>query len=99
MVIYMIDEDVSLKKKYNEDAYSPAYMLVIILFTFLTIFLLYGIFNDYVVTVFYNMILLNGGDEGFANFAVNWWQYYFIIAFVISLIIFVIVNAQRREEY
>jgi maltodextrin utilization protein YvdJ len=45
------------------------------------------------------MILLNGGDEGFANFAVNWWQIYFIIAFVISLIIFVIVNAQRREEY
>lgn len=79
-------------------AYSPAYILVIIVLTLLAVFLMYGIFNDYIVTVFYQMTIDNGGDEQWAMFAVNWWQLYFIIAFVISLIIFVIVNAQRREE-
>jgi len=44
------------------------------------------------------MTVDNGGDEQWAMFAVNWWQLYFIIAFVISMIIFVIVNAQRRED-
>jgi len=79
-------------------AYSPAYILVIILLTLLAVFLLYGIFNDYITTVFYEMTVDNGGDEQWAMFAVNWWQLYFIIAFVISMIIFVIVNAQRRED-
>jgi|APIni6443716594_1056825.scaffolds.fasta_scaffold218994_2 hypothetical protein len=87
-------------KKYMDisQAYSPAYILVIIVLTLLAVFLMYGIFNDYIVTVFYQMTIDNGGDEQWAMFAVNWWQLYFIIAFVISLIIFVIVNAQRREE-
>lgn len=83
----------------REQAYSPAYILIIIVLTFITIFLLYGIFNDYITTVFYTMVVVNGGDTAWADFAVNWWQYYFIIAFVISLIIFVLVNAQRREDY
>lgn len=87
-------------KKYLNiaQAYSPAYILIIIILTLLVVFLLYGIFNDYITTVFYSMTIDNGGDEGWATFAVNWWQLYFIVAFVISLIIFVIVNAQRREE-
>ena len=87
-------------KKYMDisQAYSPAYILVVIVLTLLAVFLMYGIFNDYIVTVFYQMTIDNGGDEQWAMFAVNWWQLYFIIAFVISLIIFVIVNAQRREE-
>lgn len=79
-------------------AYSPAYILIIILLTLLAVFLLYGIFNDYITSVFYQMTVDNGGDEQWAMFAVNWWQLYFIIAFVISMIIFVIVNAQRRED-
>lgn len=79
-------------------AYSPAYILVIIILTLLAVFLLYGIFNDYITTVFYQMTVDNGVDQQWAMFAVNWWQLYFIIAFVLSLIIFVIVNAQRREE-
>jgi hypothetical protein len=81
-----------------EQAYSPAYILVIILLTLLTVFLLYGIFNDYITSIFYQMTIDNGGDEQWAMFAVNWWQLYFIIAFVLSLIVFVIVNSQRREE-
>jgi len=79
-------------------AYSPAYILVIIILTLLVVFLMYGIFNDLITSVFYQMTVDNGGDEGWAMFAVNWWQLYFIIAFVISLIIFVVVNSQRRED-
>jgi hypothetical protein len=79
-------------------AYSPAYILIIIILTLLAVFLLYGIFSDYITTVFYQMTVQNGGDENWAMFAVNWWQLYFIIAFVFSLIIFVIVNAQRRDD-
>jgi hypothetical protein len=87
-------------KKYMDiaQAYSPAYILIIIILTLMAVFLMYGIFNDYITTIFYQMTVDNGGDEQWAMFAVNWWQLYFIIAFVISLIIFVIVNAQRREE-
>lgn len=89
----------NIKKYINiSQAYSPAYILVIIILTLLAVFLMYGIFNDYITTVFYQMTIDNGGDEQWAMFAVNWWQLYFIIAFVISLIIFVIINAQRREE-
>jgi len=87
-------------KKYMDisQAYSPAYILVIIILSLLAVFLMYSIFNDYITTIFYQMTVDNGGDEQWAMFAVNWWQLYFIIAFVISLIIFVIVNAQRRED-
>jgi hypothetical protein len=87
-------------KKYMDisQAYSPAYILVIIILTLLVVFLMYGILNDYITSVFYQMTVDNGGDEGWALFAVNWWQLYFIIAFVISMIIFVIVNAQRKDE-
>jgi len=87
-------------KKYMNisQAYSPAYILIIIVLALLAVFLLYGIFNDYITTIFYQMTVDNGGDEQWAMFAVNWWQLYFIIAFVISLIIFVIINAQRRQE-
>lgn len=87
-------------KKYIDisQAYSPAYILVIIILSLLAVFLMYSIFNDYITTIFYQMTVDNGGDEQWAMFAVNWWQLYFIIAFVISLIIFVIVNAQRRED-
>lgn len=86
------------KKYFNiSQAYSPAYILIIIIMALLVVFLMYGIFNDWIVSVFYQMTVDNGGDEGWAMFAVNWWQLYFIIAFVISMIIFVLVNAQRRE--
>ena len=89
----------NFKKYINiSQAYSPAYILIIIILTLMVVFLLYGIFNDYIVTIFYRMTVQNGGDQNWAMFAVNWWQLYFIIAFVISLIIFVIVNAQRRDE-
>jgi type II secretory pathway component PulF len=79
-------------------AYSPAYILVIILLTLLAVFLLYGIFDPYMVTIFPDMNIDNGGDAEWSTFAVNWWQLYFLIAFVISLIIFVIINAQRPED-
>jgi len=89
----------NFKKYINiSDAYSPAYILIIIILTLMVVFLLYGVFNDYIVTIFYRMTVQNGGDQNWAMFAVNWWQLYFIIAFVISLIIFVIVNAQRRDD-
>ena len=81
-----------------DQAYSPAYILVIIILTLLAVFLMYGIFNDYITTIFYQMTIDNGGDEQWAMFAVNWWQLYFIVAFVLSLIVFVIINSQRREE-
>jgi len=78
-------------------AYSPAYILLIIILTILAVFLLYSIFSDYITSVFFSMVVDNGGDEQWATFANNWWQLYFIVAFVISMIIFVIVNAQRQE--
>ena len=81
-----------------DQAYSPAYILVIIILTLLAVFLMYGIFNDYITTIFYQMTIDNGGDEQWAMFAVNWWQLYFIVAFVLSLIVFVIINSQRRED-
>ena len=77
---------------------SPAYILVTIILTLLVTFLLYGIFDPYLTSVFPSMIIDNGGDQAFAEFAINWWQLYFIIAFVLSLIIFVIINSQRRSE-
>lgn len=80
-----------------EQAYTPAYILIIIVLSILAVFLLYGIFNDYIVTIFPQMVLDNGGDEDWATFTIVAWQQYFIVAFVISLIIFVIINAQRPE--
>jgi prepilin signal peptidase PulO-like enzyme (type II secretory pathway) len=81
-----------------KQAYSPAYILVIILLSLLAVFLLYGVFNDYITSIFPWIMIENGGDAQYAQFSIDFWQTYFVIAFVISLIIFVIVNAQRREE-
>ena len=91
-----------VKKYFNtfdiSQGYSPAYILIIIILTILATFLLYGIFSDYISSVFPQMVLDNGGDYEYSTFSVNVWQVWFMVAFVISLIIFVIVNAQRREE-
>lgn len=79
-------------------AYTPAYILVIMILLIGATFLLYGIFNDYIVQIFPQMVLDNGGDEGWATFTVTIWQIWVPIAFIVSLIIWVIINAQRREE-
>jgi uncharacterized membrane protein len=64
----------------------------------LAVFLFYGIFYDYEVAIFPSMIEDNGGDMDFALFMSDWYNYYFPIGFVISLIIFVFVNAQRSSD-
>lgn len=91
-------DKILMKRVDLTQAYTPAYILIIIILSILAVFLMYGIFNDYIVTVFPEMVLENGGSEGWATFTVDVWQTWFPVAFVISLIIFVIINAQRREE-
>ena len=78
--------------------YSPAYILIIIILSIFVTFLLYGIFHPYVVDVFPSMMVDNGGDQDFAMFSIEWWTVYLPVAFVVSMIIFVIVNSQRRGE-
>ena len=81
----------------TSQAYSPAYILIIIILSILAVFLLYGIFNDYITSVFPDMMFNNGGDLQFMDFTINVWSLWFPVAFVISMIIFVIINAQRSE--
>ena len=81
-----------------ERGFSPAYILIILILTIFVTFLLYGIFHPYIVDVFPSMMVDNGGDQDFAMFSIEWWTVYFPVAFVVSMIIWVIVNSQRRGE-
>lgn len=81
-----------------KSGYSPAYLFVILLLSIFVVFLLYGIFHDFIVSMFFRMAIDNGANPDTYNFIVDSWSIYFIIAFIISMIVWVVVNAQRREE-
>jgi len=80
------------------DGKTPAYIFVMILLTIVVVMLPYIIFNDYVTQIFYNIAISNGGDPDLFKMIVAYWQYYFIFAFVISLMIWAVVQSMRPEE-
>jgi hypothetical protein len=87
-----------LKRINFSDGYSPAFLLIIIVLTIGVTFLLYGIFDSHITSVFPGMVIDNSGDPALAEFAITWWKQYLIVAFVTSMIIFVIVNSQRDDQ-
>ena len=81
------------------DGYSPAYILFIWIITIVVVMLMYGIFNDFVVNIFYNIGVESGGDPAIFDTIVTYWQTYFIVGFLLSLIVWGIVNAMREDDY
>ena len=86
-----------------EKAYSPAYILIVMILTIGTVMLLYTIFSDFITDIFYNIALNNGASSSTAgtdlfDYIVWMWQYAFIIVFVIALVIWAIVNSMREER-
>jgi hypothetical protein len=61
--------------------------------------LTYGIFNDFVVNIFYNMGVGSGGDPAIFDLIVTYWQTYFIVGFLLSLIVWGVVNAMHENDY
>ena len=89
--------------KWVEKAYSPAYILIIMILTIGTVMLLDTLFNDYITQIFYNIALQSGASSSTAgtdlfDYIVWMWQYSFIIVFVISIVIWAIVNSMREER-
>mgnify|MGYP003582267836 FL=1 len=82
-----------------QDGYSPAYILFIWIITIIVVMLTYGIFNDFVVNIFYNMGVGSGGDPAIFDLIVTYWQTYFIVGFLLSLVVWGIVNAMREDDY
>lgn len=80
-----------------QDGYSPAYILFIWIITIVVVMLTYGIFNDFVVNVFYNIGVGSGGDPAIFDLIVTYWQTYFIVGFLLSLIVWGVVNAMHEE--
>lgn len=93
-------ESVLYRVQWNSGA-SPAYVFLVLLITLGVVGLVYGIFNDYVTSVFYNMAMVNSGgaDTSVFDLIVDYWTTYYIIGFVISLIAWSIVNATRPDEF
>jgi hypothetical protein len=82
-----------------QDGYSPAYILFIWIITIIVVMLTYGIFNDFVVNIFYNMGVGSGGDPANFDLIVTYWQTYFIVGFLFSLIDWGVVNAMHENDY
>lgn len=79
--------------------YSPAYIFIAMILTIGVVMIMYTLFNDFVTSVFYNMAISNGGDEELFGLMVDYWETYFIIAFVLSMVLWAIVNAMRDEGW
>ncbi|MDD4051830.1 MAG: hypothetical protein PHR28_08035 [candidate division Zixibacteria bacterium] len=82
-----------------QDGYSPAYILFIWIITIVVVMLTYGIFNDFVTMIFYDIGVGGGGDTAIFDLIVTYWQTYFIVGFLISLVVWGIVNAMHEGEY
>jgi len=90
-------------KKWCEKAYSPAYILIVMILTIGTVMLLYTLFSDFVTQIFYNIAMNSGASSSTAgtdmfDYIVWMWEYSLIIVFVISLVIWAIVNSMREER-
>ena len=89
--------------QWHEKAYSPAYILIIMILTIGTIMLLYTLFNDYITQIFYNIAMQSGASSSTAgtdlfDYIVWMWEYALVIVFVISIVIWAIVNSMREER-
>lgn len=83
-----------------ESGATPAWVFLVMLFSIAAVMLVYIILNDYVTIVFYDMAIANAGKAPTDVFdlIVAYWQLYFIIAFVISMVVWAIVQVMRGEE-
>ena len=86
-----------------EKAYSPAYIIILMLITMIIVMLMYTIFNDFITTVFYNMAMgfgVSDSTSGIAlfDYMVWMWEYFIPIGFVLSLVIWAVVNSMREEN-
>jgi len=79
------------------DGYSVAYIFISMIISIGIVMLIYTLFNDYVTSIFYEIGTRNGGKQEIFDFIVQAWQVYFVIAFVVSMILWAIVNAMRQE--
>ena len=91
------------KNKWVEKAYSPAYILIIMLITIVVVMLIYTLFNDFITTVFYDMAMNFGASETTTgielfDYIVWMWEYFIPIGFVLSLVIWALVNSMREED-
>jgi len=99
----MTTECNKLQTLWQERAYSPAYILIVMILTIGTVMLMYTLFNDFITDIFYNIAMNSGASSSTAgtdlfDYIVWMWEYSFIIVFVVSLIIWAIVNSMREER-
>jgi len=82
-----------------QDGYSPAYILFIWIITIIVRNADLRHLNDFVVNIFYNMGVGSGGDPAIFDLIVTYWQTYFIVGFLLSLIVWGVVNAMHENDY
>ena len=80
-------------------AATPAYVFLVMILTIGVVMLVYTLFYDYVVTIFYDMGMSAGGDASTFGFIREFWRLYIIIGFVVSLVIWAVVSVMRQDDY
>jgi len=85
--------------KNTEKGYSPAYIFISMIVAVAVVMTFYTLFHDFVTSIFYNMAIANGGSESLFDLIVDYWTTYLIIGFVISAIIWAVVNSMIEEGW
>lgn len=87
-----------LNKTYRGAAGMAGYMFVIMIVSLGVVMLIYTLYYDIVVTIFYGVAITSGMPAQKADMFVYFYQY-FPIPMFISLIVWFLVNSMREERY